>query len=218
MIRHSDNTNLILHNDTTFQNWPIQEDKGPFIKQYLNRLQQTMQCALAQYPRVFAFRVDLRLPMGIQPPDYAYTNEVIERFIGSFKAKIKHNRSMARQSNPYAHDSKVRYVWAREQGQHGKPHHHLAILLNYDAFNSLGKFELGRDNMFNRLGEAWASALGLSVEAVGGLVEIPNNPYYHLHRDDLVGQALFFHRTSYLCKSATKAFGDGSHGFGCSRS
>ena len=218
MIRHSDNTNLILHNDTTFQNWPIQEDKGPFIKQYLNRLQQTMQCALAQYPRVFAFRVDLRLPMGIQPPDYAYTNEVIERFIGSFKAKIKHNRSMARQSNPYAHDSKVRYVWAREQGQHGKPHHHLAILLNYDAFNSLGKFELGRDNMFNRLGEAWASALGLSGEAVGGLVEIPNNPYYHLHRDDLVGQALFFHRTSYLCKSATKAFGDGSHGFGCSRS
>ncbi|MGR6617599.1 inovirus Gp2 family protein [Pseudomonas rhodesiae] len=218
MIRHSDNTNLILHNDTTFQNWPIQEDKGPFIKQYLNRLQQTMQCALAQYPRVFAFRVDLRLPMGIQPPGYAYTNEVIERFIGSFKAKIKHNRSMARQSNPYAHDSKVRYVWAREQGQHGKPHHHLAILLNYDAFNSLGKFELGRDNMFNRLGEAWASALGLSVEAVGGLVEIPNNPYYHLHRDDLVGQALFFHRTSYLCKSATKAFGDGSHGFGCSRS
>lgn len=216
MIRHSDNT--ILHNDTTFQNWPIQEDKGPFIKQYLNRLQQTMQCALAQYPRVFAFRVDLRLPMGIQPPDYAYTNEVIERFIGSFKAKTKHNRSMARQSNPYAHDSKVRYVWAREKGQHGKPHHHLAILLNYDAFNSLGKFELGRDNMFNRLGEAWASALGLSVEAVGGLVEIPNNPYYHLHRDDLVGQALFFHRTSYLCKSATKAFGDGSHGFGCSRS
>ena len=89
MIRHSDNTNLILHNDTTFQNWPIQEDKGPFIKQYLNRLQQTMQCALAQYPRVFAFRVDLRLPMGIQPPDYAYTNEVIERFIGSFKEGLK---------------------------------------------------------------------------------------------------------------------------------
>lgn len=59
MIRHPDNTNLILHNGSTFQSWPIQEDKGPFIQQYLHRLQQTMQYALAQYPRVFAFRVDL---------------------------------------------------------------------------------------------------------------------------------------------------------------
>jgi hypothetical protein len=47
---------------------------------------------------------------------------------------------------------------------------------------------------------------------------IPSNPSYHLHRDDLDGPALFFHRTSYLCKSATKVFVDGSHGFGCSRS
>ena len=218
MIRHSDNTNLILHTNSTFQNWPVQEDKGPFIQQYLNRLQQTMQYALAQYPRVFAFRVDLRLPMGIQLPDSAYTNQVIERFIESFKAKIRHNRSMARQLNPYAHDSKVRYVWAREHGQHGKPHHHLAILLNYDAFSALGKLESGRDNMFNRLEGAWASALGLSVEAVRGLVEIPQNPYYHLYRDEIAGQAAFFRRASYLCKSSTKVFGDGSHGFGCSRS
>ena len=218
MIRHPDNTNLILHSGSTFQSWLIQEDKGPFIQQYLRRLQQTMQCALTQYPRVFAFRVDLRLPVGVQLPDYVYTNQVIERFFESLKAKIKHNRSMARQLNPYAHDSKVRYVWAREQGQHGKPHHHLAILLNYDAFCALGKFEAGRDNMFNRLVEAWASALGLPVEAVSGLVEIPSNPYYHLQRDDLAGQEKFFYRTSYLCKSATKVFVDGSHGFGCSRS
>ena len=218
MIRHPDNTNLILHSGNTFQSWPVQEDKGPFIQQYLNRLQQTIQYALAQYPRVFTFRVDLRLPVGVQLPEYTYTNQVIERFFESFKAKIRHNRSMARQLNPYAHGSKVRYVWAREHGQHGKPHHHVAILLNYDAFSALGKFEPGRDNMFNRLVEAWSSALGLPVEAVSGLVEIPPNPYYHLRRDDLVGQAEFFHRTSYLCKSATKVFGDGSHGFGCSRS
>ncbi|MBV7480279.1 inovirus Gp2 family protein [Pseudomonas sp. PDM31] len=218
MIRHPSNTNLTLHYENTYQGLPVQVAKGPFISEYLNRLNQTVERALAQYPRVFAFRFDLRLPAEIELSESAYRNQVIERFIESFKAKIRHNRNMARQSNPYAHDSKVRYVWAREHGQHGKPHHHLAILLNYDAFNSLGKFELGRDNMFNRLLEAWASALGLSVEAVSGLVEIPSNPYYHLHRDDLAGQEEFFHRTSYICKSATKAFGDGSHGFGCSRS
>lgn len=218
MIRHADNTNLILHTESTFRHWPIQDNKGPFIQQYLHRLQDTMQNALTQYPRVFAFRIDLRLPSGVQLSDSAYTNRVIERFIESFKAKLKHNRSIARQLNPHAHDSKVRYVWAREQGQHGKPHYHVAIMLNRDAFTALGKFELGRDNMFNRLVEAWASALGLSVEAVIGSVEVPGNPCYYLGRDDLDGQANFFHRTSYLCKSATKYFGDGNHGFGCSRS
>lgn len=217
MSRHSGNANLTLHNDTAFQGWPIQVDKGPFIQQYLNRLLQTMQYTLAQYPRVFAFRFDLRLSTGAQLPDSAYTNQVIERFIESFKSKIAHNRSQARQLNPYAHDSKVRYVWAREQGQHGKPHYHLAILLNRDAFTALGKFEAGRDNMFNRLEQAWASALGLSVGAVRGLVELPRNPCYHLNRGELGGQAEFFHRASYLCKAATKVFGDGSHGFGASR-
>lgn len=218
MIRHPKNANLTLHRETAYQGLPVQVDKGPFITEYLDRLHRTMGRALCQYPRVFAFRFDLRLPADTQLPDYVFTNAVIDRFIESFKAKIKHNRSQARQLNKYAHDSKVRYVWAREQGLHGKPHYHLAILLNRDAFTALGKFEAGRDNMFNRLVEAWASALGLSVEAVKGLVEIPANPFYYLNRGGPEGQAAFFHRTSYLCKSATKVFGDGSHGFGSSRS
>lgn len=218
MARHHQNNNLTLHTDSTYLSLAVQQAKGPFISEYLKRLHQTMARALIQYARVFAFRVDLRLPAETNLPDYAFTNEVIERFIESFKAKIKHNRSQARQLNKHAHDSKVRYVWARELGQHGKPHYHLAILLNRDAFTALGKFEAGRDNMFNRLVEAWASALGVSVEAVSGLVEIPNNPSYQMNRGELAGQAAFFYRTSYLCKSATKAFGDGSHGFGCSRS
>ncbi|WP_350599194.1 inovirus Gp2 family protein [Pseudomonas sp. 65/3-MNA-CIBAN-0223] len=217
MSRHPQNTNLTLHTGSTYVGLSVQENKGPFIREYLNRLYLTMERALTQYSRVFAFRVDLRLPSETELPDYAFTNEVIERFIESFKAKIKHNRSQARKLNKYAHDSKFRYVWARELGQYGKPHYHLAILLNRDAFTALGKYEIGRDNMFNRLVEAWASALGLSVEAVSGLVEIPNNPSYPMNRDDPVGQEEFFYRASYLCKSATKAYGDGSHGFGCSR-
>ena len=218
MARYPGNTNLTLHCEAYYQGLVVQVDKGPFIQEYLSRLHQTLSRALNQYPRVFALRFDLRLPANIQLPDYAFTNEVVDRFIESFKAKIKHNRQMAKLVNKYAHDTKVRYVWAREQGQHGRPHHHFAILLNYDAFNALGKLESGRDNMFNRLEGAWASALGLPVEAVRGLVEIPQNPYYHLHRDEIAGQAAFFHRASYLCKSSTKVFGDGSHGFGCSRS
>ncbi|MGU0820629.1 transposase [Pseudomonas aeruginosa] len=217
MIRHSQNANLIIHNDGSYRGIPIQADKGPFVQQYLERLFQTTSRAIQQYSRVFAFRVDLRLPAGVVLPDYAYTNQVIERFIESFKAKIRHNRFVARMANKYAHDSNVRYVWTREIGAQGRPHYHVAFLLNYDAFNALGKFEPGRDNIFNRLEEAWASALGLPVEAVKGLVEIPDNPTYCLRRDDHQGLNDFFYRASYLCKAATKVYGDGQHGFGASR-
>lgn len=217
MIRHPSNSNLTLHLEDTYLNLPVQFDKGPFISEYLNRLHQTIARAIDQYRRVFAFRFDLRLPPDYSPQSLAYENQIIDRFIESFKAKIKHNRRIASQGNQYAHDSIVRYVWTREFGQQGRPHYHLAILLNRDAFCSLGKFSAERDNIFNRLQDAWASALGLSTEDVVGLVEIPENPYYFLNRNDHDSIAQFFFRASYLCKSATKSFGDGSHGFGASR-
>jgi hypothetical protein len=70
--------------------------------------------------------------------------------------------------------------------------------------------------------EAWASALGLPDDQVDGLVEIPRNAEYRLNRylragDEDVLPGLFY-RASYLCKSATKLYGDNHHCFGCSRS
>lgn len=217
MPRHPENHNLTLHDGSAFKGLPIQREKGPFIREYLWRLYDTMWSALDQYSRVFAFRVDLRLPTSGMLPSYAFTNEVIGRFLESFKAKIKHNRRMAKRTNPYAHGCEVRYVWGRELGEEGRPHYHLVILLNRDAFHTLGRFTSERSNMFNRLEEAWASALRLSREAVVGLVHIPENPVYRLSRADEEGQADFFYRASYLCKAATKTYGDRQHGFGASR-
>ena len=216
MQRHHKNHNLMIHDGADYCGLPIQGDKGPFVQQYLERLRNTIENAVQQYSRVFAFRVDLRFPAGIDLPEI-YSNQVVERFVESFKAKIRHNRKMARQENRCAHDSNVRFVWAREVGLYGRPHYHMAILLNFEAFNSLGKFEEGRDNMFNRLAQAWASALGLSVEDVRGLVEIPANSAYCLRRNDPQSQADFFYRASYLCKVATKVYGNGQHGFGARR-
>lgn len=176
---------------------PIQFDKGPFISEYLERLYLTMNRALNHYREVFAFRFDLRLPARHIPNDSSYENEIIDRFIESFKAKIRHNRQMALRENSYAHGSVVRYVWTREVGQHGRPHYHLAILLNKDAFCALRYYVLGRDNMFNRLHEAWASALSLPISAVMGLVHIPENACYFLHREDLRKQRCVL-RTSKL--------------------
>ncbi|WP_313631857.1 inovirus Gp2 family protein [Massilia timonae] len=210
------NTNHNLFYGTEYAGLSIQ-DKGPFIAEYLERLYLTMNRALDQYREVFAFRFDLRLPENHIPYRFAYENEIIDRFIESFKAQIKHNREMARRENPYAHDSVVRFVWGREVGQQGRPHYHLAILLNKDAFRAVGLYAPGRNNMFNRLQKAWASALSLTVSGVSGLVHIPDNASYFLHREDRASIEAFFFRASYLCKAATKAYGHGGHGFGSSR-
>lgn len=230
-LRHPDNTNLHLYYGDTYAGRPLQVDKGPFVEEYLYRLNQTIGLALQQYPRVLAFRADPRLPVGIDLPEYAYTNEVISRFIESFKAKIEHNRDKARERNRYAHTCKVRYVWAREVGQEGGRHHyHLLFLLNRDAFFSIGKLQSEVSNMISRMEEAWASALGLTLGQVVGLVNIPKKAMYRIDRNPretrvtgsdrkvLVDELPdLFYRSSYLCKAATKSYGVRQRGFDTSR-
>ncbi|HFJ0418677.1 inovirus Gp2 family protein [Pseudomonas aeruginosa] len=217
MLRHPKNTNLHIHTDAFFEGLPVMVEKGPFITEYLASLKSTIGLALGQYPRLLAFRVDLRLPLGIDLPDYAYTNQVMSKFIESFKAKIEHNRGKARDQNPYAHECKVRYVWAREVGAGQRPHYHMLILLNRDAFYTVGRLQSKTPNMVSRLQEAWASALGLQVDQVNGLIELPNNAMYRVDCGDAGALAELFRRGSYLCKVATKCFGDGQHGFRGSR-
>ncbi|WP_022960922.1 inovirus Gp2 family protein [Halopseudomonas pelagia] len=222
MIRHPHNTNLRLHYDNSFEGLSVMVDKGPFIEQYLSRLKRTIELALDEYPRLLAFRVDLRLPAGADLPVHTDSNVVISRFIDSFKAKIRQNRLKAFEHNEKgAHDSRVRYVWAREVGQRERPHYHLLILLNRDAFYTLGKLDSTADNMISRMQEAWASALGLPVEHVRYLVHIPDNPMYRVDLKVKAGKPdrlpELFYRTSYLCKAATKSYGSGHWGFGTSR-
>jgi hypothetical protein len=217
MIRHPDNSNLTLHYDNTFGECPVMAEKGPFIREYLQTLHTTMLRALDDHPRTFAFRFDLRLPTDKPLPDDAYTNWVIYRFIESLKAKIWNDRATASQQYGRAHDTRVRYVWAREIGEGGRPHHHFLMLLNQDAYHRVGRFNSEQDNMFNRLQEAWASALELDVADVAGLVEIPKNGTFYLARGDEQAFAHAFHRASYFCKVATKQYGQGCHCFGSSR-
>lgn len=216
MTRHATNGNLTLYSQSAYKGLAVNATKGPLVEEYLEAALRVLVAALQEYGRVFAFRLDLRFPARQDLP-YVDGNLVMERFVASLKAKIRHSRNKAREVNHNAHDSSVRYVWCREYGRHGVPHYHMAILLNYDAFCTLGAYELGRDNLFNRLHEAWASALGLSIESVVGLVELPENPFYLLRREDQEKLSEFFFRLSYLCKAATKYYGNGVHAFGTSR-
>ncbi|WP_213573609.1 inovirus Gp2 family protein [Stutzerimonas kunmingensis] len=229
-LRHPDNNNLHLHYGEAFEGLPVMVDKGPFIQEYLSDLKHTIDLAMAEYPRVLAFRVDLRLPQGIDLPEYAYTNQVISRFIDSFNAKIKCHRGQLRENSQWARGCRVRYVWAREIGAGGRPHYHLVFFLNRDAYFTVGKLHSKRRNLIARLQEAWASALSLPVTMAEDQVHIPDNATYRIDRcpryrkvagsehkvlvDELPD---LFYRASYLCKVATKSYGDRQRGFGASR-
>lgn len=217
MSRHPLNSNLHLYHDCTYQGMPIQADKGPFVEEYLALLSETMRRALVEYPRVFAFRVDLRLPARRPISRHVPDSSAIRRFLASFNSKINHDRKISKALYGRAHACRVRYVWAREVAGSGYPHYHLVIFLNQDAFFTLGRLTSGAENMFRRLEGAWASALGMSLGMVSGLVEIPINPGYRVRRDDIESQKELFYRASYLCKSATKNYGDFHHCFGASR-
>ncbi|EKT4559079.1 inovirus Gp2 family protein [Pseudomonas putida] len=221
LLRHPDNANIRLYHDDTFEGFPLMVEKGPFIREYLFRLRHTIELTLDQYPRMVAVRVDLRLPLDIELPDYAYTNRVISRFFESFNGKIEYHRRQLREQSRYARGCKVRYVWSREVGQGGRQHYHVLILLNRDAYYGMGRLGSGRVNMISRIEESWASALGITLDNISGLVHIPKNAEYRLNRGGQPGDTdelpALFHRASYLCKMATKSYGDRQRAFDTSR-
>ena len=214
MACHPNNPNLSLYSAACYRGLPLNSAHAPYIAEYLEQLYQTIQNAQSDYARVLAFRLDLHLPPGIIRSE----GELISRFIESFDAKVQHNRKKARQLNPSANMTKVRQVWVKENANACRSHFHLVILLNYSAFSTLGYFERDRDNLFNKLVEAWSSALQVCIEDAEGLVHAPHNGVYCLDRSSPSSRAAFFRRASYLCKAETKQYGDGGHAFGCSRS
>lgn len=95
------------------------------------------------------------------------------------------------------------------------------ILLNRDAYYTIGRLGLDRVNMISSIEESWAGALGLPVDLVTGLVHIPKDAEYRIDRVKRRGKGDelddLFCRASYLCKKATKSYGDRKRGFGTSR-
>jgi Inovirus Gp2 len=211
------NRNQTLLSDYTYLNLPIMFEKGPMILEYLDALHGVIQKSLSAHKRVCAMRFDLRYPLSMGYDAESFSNEAISRFIESLKAKIRHDRSRARLERPYSHNTDVRYVWARELSREDRVHYHVALLVNRDAYFTLGKFKSSEQNMAGRIIEAWASALRLTPTQAEGLVHFPDNAVYRFELEEPQQLQAFFHRASYLCKVSSKQFGNGQHGFGASR-
>jgi hypothetical protein len=214
--RLPENKNLILHTDKYYNVGPYHNelmvylDRGPLISQYLGNTLYVMERCAAEYTSQLGIRFDAHYPKDMPLPPHAHTNAVMSTFFDSLNSKIEWNRKGK------AHDSSVRYTWCREYGKEGRPHYHVALLLNGDAYRTIGWFESEKDNLSWRIREAWATALGLPIEIAGPLIHFPDNLVYHIGRNPGEFEA-FFYRASYLCKVATKRFGDWCHAFGYSR-
>jgi hypothetical protein len=83
----------------------------------------------------------------------------------------------------------------------------------------LGDITATKGNTAARTKKAWASALGLELWEVEGLVNFTNNGLFRLDTNSSSYQEgyheLFF-AISYLAKIKTKQYGDGAKSYGCS--
>lgn len=216
-MRSGVNSYSIMGTVGDFNGYPV--NHGYTVNEMaLNRYISVFDKAIDQYGRLFVFRIDLRFPVEFKlTPECE--SRLIERFIASFVAKVRHNRAIAKKLNKQAHDTVVRYCWTCEYTGE-MPHYHFVFFLNRDAFNTLGKFNTQGNNLYSRLVEAWASALGIAAEEAAGLVHVTQGGSFHLDGksecfQERKGQIV--HNMSYLAKEETKQRGNGKHTFGASR-
>ncbi|SHE75120.1 Protein of unknown function [Modicisalibacter ilicicola DSM 19980] len=215
--RHPFNPNLHLHHEPTYKDMPIQIEYLPMVTEYLEALEITLQRALRDYPRVFAFRVDPVIPTAISDRMTLEDHQrLIRRFPASLKAIIRHDREQKRLGG-WVPGTKVRYIWFREVATNGKPHYHFFVILNRDAYHMIGEACSPNENLFNRISRAWYSALGVKWNRQEPWIHVPENPMYWIDRDDAESFQCAFYRASYLCKAETKQYGLGLRAFGTSR-
>lgn len=206
------NKNLHVIHGGNYQGFNIISSKSPFIKEWLDATLDTTYLALQQYPRVTIIRLDLRFPDYVPYFDDSYTSWAFQRFINSLKAKIKHSRSMTLKQTDRVNDTVVRYIACTEYEKDGKPHIHVALFLNGDAYRYIGWFESEKNNLTKMISSAWCSALNLLWEEEKGLVYFPSNCVYRIKRNrESYTDAIY--RLSYLCKIKSKHFGIGLHPF-----
>ncbi|MGR5419687.1 inovirus Gp2 family protein [Vibrio sp. PNB22_4_1] len=196
-----------------------------FNETYLSSVHGVLLNALNEHPRTFIFHVVLRYP-AIQRDGVEGS---ITRFISSFREKIKADCERKFRLQKNVHRTSIRYVWCREHSESMKEHFHVFFLLNNDTYFRLGNYSSPKEGHLTwMVNTAWASATNLPWGSMAGLVEFTDCKTInarriassHVKERDGVLRDSFesaFHWMSYLCKVATKSYGDNVRNFGCSR-
>jgi len=206
-------------------------DKCTPNEYYVKRISETVDKALADYPRVMAVRFDLRFPDEEDrmdcPTRYYDAPDVISNFIASVKSQIKENVKRKRKAGKTKLTCKVRFVWVRELNQDETKHHyHVLLLLNKDAYPWPGKIQT--EPMFNFYSiyqiviSAWIRAIKRDDHEKNhhGLIHLPIRGFYSLNRNkphfETDCQALT-QRAMYLAEEFSKDHSDSRRNLGCSQ-
>lgn len=223
-LRHPLNDKLRFFHAETYCGYSVmQHSKGPLVENWLEQSLLTLQSSAQHYRETFIFRADLHFPVGMPRLPMHDDNQVLTKFWRLFRYEL--------QTANTKYPTQLRYLWAREQANSDKPHYHLMILLNKDAFDSLGMFspdEYGsysRRNLYHRMMRSWLKAIGFDAcdPRFHQLINVSTNPITNepwsciLHRDDwcAMDEAMFM--ASYLCKEYSKPIGQNIHVFDSSR-
>lgn len=219
--RHPDRPDLLLHWEDKYQNLDVQSQQGALITNFLKATYRVMSHARNNCSRTLAIRMDLHYSAKMQPSAIHTCNIVMSNFLYYLRRELDN----AQIKYPHA----MRYVWCREQNSSSKPHYHLLLLLNGNAYRSIGDMRQSvgggyfGQNLFHRIMRAWSQAIGWPIYDSQGLVYIAREPTsgqcqtYHFHRDDEMTFARVFHDASYMCKAHTKPIAQGIHCFEGSR-
>lgn len=207
----------------------IVQNYGSLNPTYVERIYGTINKALNDYPRILAVRLDLRLPdedLRDCLTNYKPDAEVITRFIASLKAQIKASLEHRKKEGKRTFPCTLRYVWVRELNAEGKKHYHVLLLINRDAYITLGCYagvigeRVRAEGLASMVFKAWISATGLEDMKYRRLVYFPSQGCYHLFRNGHYFKneyTALMKRALYLAKERSKSNEDGWRNFGCSQ-
>lgn len=211
------NRNLHLHYESTYRGFNCIRSRGPLIVEYLDPIFTVIHRALNDHPRTLVVRIDLLFPRFYKCDD---DNSVITRFIEKLRYCINADCRQRRANGARVHDTRLRYIWCREETDESDGHYHMLLFVNRDTYFQLGNpdsFDKGLAGMINT---AWASALKLDHWNAIGTVNFPENLLYHLQERSPDFAQVFqdvFNRASYLAKAKTKTYGNRYRSFGVSQ-
>lgn len=212
----------------SYQGLPIQGSLESNNAIYLDRLLNTINLSLAEHPRTYAMRVDLRLPDLTDCHDCLSRDEIVsyhlnrtnlmKRFTESLSAKIKAQEGRMRREGKRVYPCAVRYVWAKERDTSINDHYHLVLFFNKDRFHRAGDYKR-YGSLASMITSAWGSALGCDADNSFRFIYFPESHGYYLDENCKKFSQQFsdlFYRISYLAKKRTKHYGEDSRCFGCS--
>ncbi len=213
------NPNLTVSRYRQYAGLNVQYHKGPNITQYLDRILNRLDRSINNHSEIVVFRFDLHFPGWFDDEDLLDVGEnIITRFWESFKSQLKACVRRMQRGGINIEYHAPDYIWCKERNGRGlRCHFHCVLILNQSMYDQLLEYHGGDDPVVCIIKRAWARCLGHSDYEVNGSVYVPDNAMYYVSKNNPEQYADVFYRLSYLAKSSTKWFDDGSQWFGGSR-